>query len=108
MFITVTHCTTMSKESVCRTVCMLCQQTSLKRWFANVNMTSCCDVTYSVYPVTIATVRRCSILEFNRGAFNQEIAPGINRPLHATGHEHHLHKCKLGWAKKKILKKGGS
>jgi len=27
---------------------MLCQQTSPKRWFANVNMTSCCDVTNSV------------------------------------------------------------
>jgi len=30
---------------------MLCQQISPKCWFANVNMTSYCDVTNSVYPV---------------------------------------------------------
>jgi len=31
---------------------MLCQQTSPKRLFANVNMTSYCDVTNTAYPVT--------------------------------------------------------
>ena len=36
MFITVTHCTTTSMESACIIcICMLCQQTSQKRWFAN-------------------------------------------------------------------------
>jgi len=48
MFITVTHCTTTSKQSVCRIVCVLCQQTSPKGWLSNVNMTSYCDVTNSV------------------------------------------------------------
>ena len=59
-----THCTTTSKESVCRIICMLCQQTS--RWFANVNMTSYCDVTKSVYPGAMTTIGHCSILEFGR------------------------------------------
>jgi len=63
---------------------MLCQQTSPKRWFANVNMTSYCDVTNSVYPVTMTTKRHCSILQFGRGASNQAVAPGITSPLHAT------------------------
>jgi len=45
------HCTTTGKESACRIICMLCQQTSPKRWFANVNMTSCYDVTNSAYPL---------------------------------------------------------
>ena len=66
---------------------MLCQQTSPKRWFANVIVTSYCDVTNIVYPVTMTTMglRHCSILEFGRGASNQPVAPGITRPLHATG-----------------------
>jgi len=41
------------------------------------------DVTNSVYPVTI---RHCSLLEFDRGASNQAIAPGITRPLHWLVH----------------------
>ena len=48
-------------------------------------MTLYCDVTNSVYPVTMTTVRQCSILEFGRGESNQAAAPGIARPLHATG-----------------------
>jgi len=85
MFSTVTHCTTTSKESVCRIVCMLCQQTSPKRWFANVNMALFCDVIKSVYSVTTMTTQRhCSILEFGRGAYNQDVVLGITRPLHAT------------------------
>jgi len=85
MFSTVIHCTTTSKESVCRIVCMLCQQTSPKRWFANVNMTLFCVVTKSVYPATtMTTIRQCSILEFGRRAYNQDVVPGITRPLHAT------------------------
>ena len=46
---------------------MVCQQTSPKYWFANVNTTSYRDVTNSVYPVTMTTIRHCSILEFGRG-----------------------------------------
>ena len=65
-------------------MCMLCQQTSPKRWFANVNIISHFDVKNSVYPVTMTTIRHCSILEFSRGASNQAVAPGITRPLHAT------------------------
>ena len=83
MFITVTHCTTTNKESACRIICMVCQQTSPKYWFANVNTTSYRDVTNSVYPVTMTTIRHCSILEFGRGASNQAVALGITRPLHA-------------------------
>jgi len=59
-----------------------CQQT----WFANVNIMSHCDVTNSVYQVTMSTVHHCSILEFGRGAYNQAFTPGITRPLHATDH----------------------
>jgi len=68
---------------------MLCQQTSPEHWFANVNLTSCCGVTNSVYPVTITTIglNHCLILEFDRGASNQAVAPGITRPLHATVQE---------------------
>jgi len=32
----------------------------------------------------MTTIRHCSIPEFVRGAFNQAVAPGIARPLHAT------------------------
>jgi len=46
---------------------MLCQQTSSRRWFANVNMTSDCDVTNNIYPVTMTTIRHCLILYFGRG-----------------------------------------
>jgi len=46
MFITVTRCTTTSKERACTIIC-LCQQTWRKRGFANVNMTSYCDVSNS-------------------------------------------------------------
>ena len=67
MFITVTHCATTNKESACRIICMLCQQTLSNRWFANVNMTSYCGVTNSVYWVTMTTIRHCSILEFITG-----------------------------------------
>jgi len=69
----------------CPWICKLCQQTSPKRWLANVKMTSYCDVTNSVYPATMATIGHCSILEFGRGASNQAVAPGITRPLHTTG-----------------------
>jgi len=50
-----------------------------------VNMTSFCDVTNSVYPVTITTIglSHC-LLEVGRGASNQAVAPGITRPLHVT------------------------
>jgi len=48
-------------------ICMLCKQTSPKLWFANVNITSYCDVTDRVYPGTMTTICYCSILEFGRG-----------------------------------------
>jgi len=32
----------------------------------------------------MTTTCHCSILEFGRGAYNQAVAPGITRPLHAT------------------------
>jgi len=39
-----------------------------KTLVANLNMTSCCDVTNnSLYPVTMTTIRHCSILGFGRG-----------------------------------------
>jgi len=47
-------------------------------------MTSYCDVTNSAYPVSMTTIRHCSILEFGSGASNQAVAPGITRLLHAT------------------------
>ena len=37
--------------------------------------------------VTMPTIRHCLILEFGRGAYNQAVAPGITRPLHATNQE---------------------
>jgi len=33
-----------NKGSACRRICKLCQQTSPKRWFGNIYMTSNCDV----------------------------------------------------------------
>jgi len=47
-------------------------------------MTSCFDVTHSLYAVTMAIVRHCSKLKFGRGACNLAFAPGVIRPLHAT------------------------
>jgi len=84
MIIAVTHYTTTSKERACKIICMLCQQTSPKRWFANVNMTSYCDITNSLYPVTMTTIRHCSILEFGEGHTIKAVAPGITKPLHVT------------------------
>jgi len=84
MFITVTHCITMSKEGACRIICMLGQQTSPRRWFGNLNMMSYWDVTNSIYLAT-TTIYHCTILEFGKGAYNQAIILCITRPLHATG-----------------------
>jgi len=64
---------------------MLCQQTSRKRWFANMIITSDCDVTNSIRPVTMPNMRHCSMLQCGREAYNQGVAPGITTPLHATG-----------------------
>jgi len=61
MFNTVTQCTTTSKESACRIIYMLCQQTSPKRWFAKVNMTLYYDVTKSVYLTAMTTIHLCQI-----------------------------------------------
>jgi len=58
-----------------RKTSMLCQRTSLKRWFGNRTMTSNCDVTNSAYqiqmilchwmkppPIKIFCVRHCSVV----------------------------------------------
>ena len=55
-----------------------------KRWLRNMDISSYCDVTKSVYPVTMTTIRHCSILGFGRGHTIKQVAPGITRPLHAT------------------------
>ena len=68
--------------------CMLCQQTSLKRWFANVTMTSYCYVTNSVYSVTMTTIRHCSIIELG-GGFHSSSRPGH----HQTSARHCLRAC---------------
>jgi len=46
---------------------MLCQQTWPQHWFANVNMTSYCDIANSLYSETMTTIHPCSIVEFGRG-----------------------------------------
>jgi len=53
----------------CPWICILCQPTSPKRSFANLNMTSYRDFTSSVYLVTMTTMGlcHCLILEFGRG-----------------------------------------
>ena len=72
----VTHGATTTKENACRIICMLCQETSTKHWFANVNMTSYCDITDSVCPVTMTTICHCSILEIGMGhTIKQSIRP---------------------------------
>jgi len=48
-------------------------------------MTLCCDITNSVCPVTMITIRHCSTPAFVRGTYNQAVTPGITRPLHTTG-----------------------
>jgi len=83
---------------------ILCQQTSPKRRFGNVNMTSICDVINSLQQIQLTTIRNwmkppvrivcvrhwirhCLILEFTRGASSEAAAPGITRSLHATVRE---------------------
>ena len=34
--------------------------------------------------VTVTTIGHCLILEFGKGAYNEAVAQGITRPLHAT------------------------
>jgi len=51
-------------------------------------MSSYCDVINSVCPVTMTNKRRCSILEFGRGAYDQAVALGITRPLHVGLPDH--------------------
>ena len=46
---------TQNKESACRRICIMCQQTSPKHWFGNMNMTSNCDVTNSAHQIQMAT-----------------------------------------------------
>ena len=44
------------KESACRRISILCQQTSPKRWFGNTNVTSNCDVTNSSHQIQMTTI----------------------------------------------------
>jgi len=65
-------------------ICMLCQQTSPKRWSGNVNMASYSDATNNVYPVTMITIRHCSILGFGRGHPSKQsprASPDLCMPL---------------------------
>jgi len=41
-------------------MCTLCQQTS-----PNIKMTSCCDVTNTVYPITLTTIRHSAVKYWN-------------------------------------------
>jgi len=68
MFNAVIHCIINSKESVSSIICILCQQTLSKRWFANVNMMSYCDVTNSAHPATMTKTPYCSVLQFDKEA----------------------------------------
>jgi len=85
MFIAVTYFTTASNDSACRIICMLCQQTSPKHWFANVSMTSHCDVTNSVYPVTMittyATVQYYNLLGGHTIKQSPRASPDLCTPL---------------------------
>jgi len=45
-----------NKESACRRICILCQQTTLKRWFGNMNTTSNNDVTNSALQIQMTTM----------------------------------------------------
>jgi len=40
----------------CRRICILCQQTSPKRWLGNMNTTSNCDVTNSAHQMQMTTM----------------------------------------------------
>ena len=46
---------TQNKENGCRRICTMCQQTSPKCWFGNMNTTSNCDVTNNVHQIQTAT-----------------------------------------------------
>jgi len=64
------YCNTLyndEQESALGIICMLYQQTSPKRLFANTKMTSYCDTTSSVYAVTVTIIGHRSILELIRG-----------------------------------------
>jgi len=71
-----------------------------KRWHWNVNITSYCDVTNSVYPVTMTTIRHRSILEFGRGGIQSSGHPGHHqtyaRHCHQATHVLHL-VCNCLW-----------
>ena len=47
---------TQNKGSGCRKICILCQQTSPKRWFGNMEMTSNRDVTTSAHQIQMTTL----------------------------------------------------
>jgi len=42
---------------------LLCQQTSLKRWFGNMEMTSNCDVTNSAHQIQMTTIWTKSLIK---------------------------------------------
>jgi len=64
---------------------MLCQQTSPKRWLANVNVTSYCDVTRS----------ECSIPDFGWGHTSSR-RPGYNKT--SARHWSGVYKLCVSWS----------
>ena len=62
MFIKVTHCTITGKESTCGTTCTLCH---FSKPTPNVKMTSYCNATNNVYPVTLTTIRHSTAQCYN-------------------------------------------
>lgn len=52
---------TTNKESACRIACILRQQSSAKRWFVNVTMTSKCDFINNAHLVTMITIGLCNL-----------------------------------------------
>jgi len=69
-----------NKELACRIICMLSQQNSPERWYANVNMRSYCDVT--THRLSSKNYHHTPLLNtiIWLGASNQAAAPGITRP----------------------------
>jgi len=71
-----------------------------KMLVASLNMTLYCDVTNSIYPITMTTMRHCSILDFGRGhPFKQSprASPYLCTPLRSQRcfHVTFLFHCRL-------------
>ena len=85
MFITVAHCTTTSKDSACRIICMLCETNFAKTLVCE---RECNDMLWHHKQRISSNNDHHTPLLNTRiwlEAYNQAVAPGITRPLHATG-----------------------